>query len=160
MGLEKFYLTTQTSRFHIEAIEQNKPVDAINADFEKEFDRGDHDILLRKHFKGGRGRLLILIQSYLRNRPQRVKVDISLSRCFLASSGEPQGAIPATLFYLVFINDEPEVCVDIGSFQNDFNYIFHGLYIIEPHSTQINVTKRHSEEQHLPITVELSQLWV
>ena len=125
------------------AIEQNKPVDVIYTDFEKAFDKVDHDILLRKlHFHGIRGKLLTLIQSYLRNRPQRVKINNSLSYCFLASSGVPQGAIPAALFYLIFINDMPKVClsseallnaddakflnftVDIGPFQNDLNNVF------------------------------------
>ena len=125
------------------AIEPIKPVDVIYTDFEKAFERVDHNILLRKlNFYGIRGKPPILIESYLRNLHQRVKFNKTLSHCFLPSKGVPQGAVPAALFYLVFNIDQPKVyisseslliaddakflnyAVDIGPFQSDLNDIF------------------------------------
>ena len=92
-------------------VNNGQPVNVIYTDFEKAFDRVDHGILLRKLYSTGiRGKLLSLLQSYLSNRTQVVKVGNSLSKGILISSGVPQGALLSALLFLVFINDLPSSC--------------------------------------------------
>lgn len=90
----------------VEAVEVGKQVDAVYVDFEKAFDRIDHSLLCHKlALFGISGNLLKLIQSYLSNRTQQVKIHQYLSRPFAVPSGVPQGSHCAPVFFALFIND-------------------------------------------------------
>ena len=90
--------------------DQRLTTHALYLDLRKAFDKVDHSILLRKLYAIGiRGKLLLLIQDYLTNRKQHVDVDGSVSGNLDVTSGVPQGALLAVLFFLVYIDDLPEL---------------------------------------------------
>ena len=87
-------------------LESGQKVEVIYTDFEKAFDKVDHGVLLSKLYHYGvRGKLLKLIESYLKGRTFRVRVGDSFSTPRSATSGVPQGSLLGPLFFLVLIND-------------------------------------------------------
>lgn len=94
-------------------------VDVIYTDFEKAFDRVDHNILLRKLQELGIcGDLLRWTESYLRNRCQAVVVGGHRSDFMEVPSGVPQGSILAPLLYAAYL-------YDIGGCFNTANYLMY-----------------------------------
>jgi retron-type reverse transcriptase len=84
---------------------------SIFCDLEKAFDSVSHDILISKlQYYGIRGKAKSLLESYLRNRYQRVHItntylnSNSVSKWTKIKCGVPQGSILGPLLFLIYIN--------------------------------------------------------
>jgi hypothetical protein len=87
----------------------------------KTFDSVNHDILLSKcEFYGFRGTINALLRSYLIGRYQRVLIDNSYSNNTAISEwgktkhGILQGSVLDLLFFLLNINDIPNIISDLS----------------------------------------------
>ena len=79
-------------------------------DFSKTFDTIEFSILLKILYSYGiRGITLNLIESYLTNRQQFVKINNSRSTSKTVTCSVPQGSILGSLFSLIYLNDLPNV---------------------------------------------------
>ena len=90
------------------AFDCNPPLDVrtVYLDISKAFDRVWHDGLIYKLKRCGvSGQLLLLIQSFLKDRKQRTVLNGQSSSWGDISAGVPQGSILGPLFFLVYIND-------------------------------------------------------
>ena len=90
-------------------LEQGYNVDVVYLDFEKAFDKVDHNILLQKlKNENIDGKTLQWIKCFLEDRTQRVVVNGILSNPQRVLSGVPQGSVLGPLLFLTLIGDIDE----------------------------------------------------
>ena len=85
-------------------------------DFSKAFDKVPHSILIAKLRNIGLGiQIQDIIQDYLTDRMQFVKIKKSSSTLKEVTSGLPQGSILGPLLFIIFINYFPK-CIENSDF--------------------------------------------
>ena len=101
----QYYLLKMLEKWK-SAVDKGKWFGALLTDLSKAFDCLSHDILLAKlHSYGFRFSALKLIQSYLKNRKQRTKIDSTYSSWEEILFGIPQGFILGPLLFNIFLCD-------------------------------------------------------
>ena len=87
-------------------LDKRKPMIATFLDLAKAFDTVNHDILLSKLERYGiRGKVLLLLKSYLSDRQQKVRIQNQISEYKYLSCGVPQGTILGPLLFILYVND-------------------------------------------------------
>ena len=113
---------------------------ALYIDFQKAFDKVNHEMLLEKiHGIGIHGNALKLLESYIIGRRQRVKVGSATSAELAIHSGVPQGSVLGPLLFIVYINDLPD-CIMCNSYgyADDYKIIGTNGVTLQIDATRLN----------------------
>ena len=87
-------------------LDKSLPIAVTFLDLAKAFDTVNHKILLDKLYAYGiRGKGHQLIESYLSNRKQKVRIGSHESDLGIIDTGVPQGTILGPLLFLLYVND-------------------------------------------------------
>ena len=134
---------------------------AIFLDLAKAFDTVDHQILIQKlHNVGIRGSPLQLIESYLSNRTQHVKIDNHLSKPRTLSVGVPQGTVLGPILFLIYINDLCNIHLNgrLVSYADDTALIFTGSTLESTiHTAETELKKVYEWLDNNLLTLNLSK---
>lgn len=96
-------------------IAEGKIVGVISMDLKRAFETVDRNRLLKKLYQIGiRGKVWQWLESYLKNRTQKVRFNNKYSKLMAIDHGVPQGSVLGPLLFVLYINDITEVC-PIGS---------------------------------------------
>jgi hypothetical protein len=94
----------------LEAMNKHQSVAGMFCDLHKAFDSVNHQILPKKlQFYGIRGKMEVLIQSYLVDRYQKVICDDTFSSWEPVQCVISQGSILGPLLSLIYINELPSI---------------------------------------------------
>ena len=98
-----------------------KGVDLIYLDFQKAFDKVQHDLLVKKLSKIGiQGKILKWVENWLQNRSQRVTINGEYSTWATVGSGVIQGSVLGPNLFVLFANDlDSEIECNIATFADD-----------------------------------------
>ena len=138
------------------SLDSHDEIHVIYTDYEKTFDNVGNEILLQKLYKIGiRDRVFQLLQSYLANRTQRVRINGTFSEEIPVTSGVPQGSSLASLLFLLYINGlllnckhcQPLLCADDAKFIsiNNSSLLF---------QLELSRIKKWSDHNKLPLNVK------
>ena len=93
-----------------EYVEQHQSWDTIYLDLAKAFYKVVHQRLLKKISSYGiKGALLSWISSFLLDRRQCVSIKGSSSTWKPVDSGVPQGSVLGPIFFIMYVNDIPDI---------------------------------------------------
>lgn len=110
-------------------LDQKQVALGVFVDLKKAFDTVSHHLLLEKLFAIGiKGKVFKLLESYLQNRQQMVKISENQSSAKLITCGVPQGSILGPLLFLVYINDIYQIDLqgDVTLYADDTSIIYYG----------------------------------
>ena len=142
-----------------EAIDDNIPCISIFLDLAKAFDTVNHKILLEKLYNYGfRGTAQKIIESYLSNRKQVVKINDTTSDELTITCGVPQGTILGPILFILYINDLFEILSqgELISFADDTCLIVKGNSWIESQikaELKLNLIKNWLNKNYLSLNV-------
>ena len=89
-----------------ESLGNNGLAVAVLMDLTKAFDTINHELLIAKlHAYGFDMDALEIIWSYLKNRLQRTKINVTFSSCTELLEGVPQGSILGPILFNIYLND-------------------------------------------------------